>query len=68
MTSTQPARGTRDFLSGHTLFFILFFLVASLLVGVLLLNDFVPDYVVILGLIAMPIVIATAYAATRTLW
>jgi len=67
-TITRAIRGTRDFLSGHTLFFILFFLVASLLVGVLLLNDFVPDYVVILGLIAMPIVIAIEFAIIRNLY
>jgi len=67
-TITRAVRGTREFLSGQTFFFILFFLVASLLVGVLLLNDFVPDYVVILGLIAMPLVIAVEFAIIRNLY
>jgi probable O-glycosylation ligase (exosortase A-associated) len=67
-TLTRAVRGTRDFLSGQTFFFILFFVVASLLVGVLLLNDFVPDYVVILGLIAMPLVIAVEFAIIRNLY
>ena len=67
-TITRAVRGTRDFLSGQTFFFILFFVVASLLVGVLLLNDFVPDYVVILGLIAMPLVFAVGFAIIRNLY
>ena len=67
-TITRAVRGTREFLSGQTLFFILFFLVASLLVGVLLLNDFVPDYVVILGLVAMPLVLAIEFAIIRNLY
>src|SRR4030095_11544072 len=65
-TITRALRGTREFLGGKTLFLLLF--ATSLVVGVLLLNDFVPDYVVILGLIAMPIVIAIEFAIIRNLY
>ena len=64
-TITRAVHGTREFLHGKALFFFLF--LASLAVGVLLLNDFVPDYVVIMGLVALPIVVAIEFAIIRNL-
>jgi probable O-glycosylation ligase (exosortase A-associated) len=66
MTSIARAiHETRDFLRANVLF--LYLLGASLVVGFLLINDFVPDYVVLLALVAVPLVIAIEFAIIRDL-
>jgi probable O-glycosylation ligase (exosortase A-associated) len=64
-TIVRAINETREFLRANVLF--LYLILASLVVGFLLVNNFVPDYVVLLGLVAVPLVIAIQFAIIRDL-
>jgi putative inorganic carbon (hco3(-)) transporter len=66
MTTIERAfHGTRDFLQGHII--VIGLLLTSLVVGVLFLIPEIPDYVILLALVALPIVIAIEFAIIRNL-